>query len=408
MGLIDLYDGIAVVVDDEIHDSNSGIGRIVKHLKDRNIPVVKYTELPNDEAIKHLHSVSFIILDWELKPDLGLEEAEAARIRFPESLYAPENLEFIKRVREITYCPIFIFTHHDAKKIIKHLHDAEMVPDIGKHPIYVESKDDVEDAGRLFSTLERWLKEQPAAYALKMIHVETKKAETELFKKFLNINPAWPSVLWQASQDDKSEYTLDLKDFIVQYINNTIAIPEFEESIVRGDFSSHPAVAEDDLIAIYNGANYVEATSIGRKNAMTGDLFLMKEPKETYYLINIKPLCDLIRQKNPRLYCLKGKIITDSDELSLYEGQIIQKASSEVLPHIAGVKAIKFSFRDLKVEKWNRLKTHLIGQVLPPFSLHIQQRYSQYLHRIGLPRIPDGYFRPMEKCTVSASSQSIG
>lgn len=29
MALIDLYDGIAVVIDDEIHDSESGIGIIV-------------------------------------------------------------------------------------------------------------------------------------------------------------------------------------------------------------------------------------------------------------------------------------------------------------------------------------------------------------------------------------------
>ena len=50
MALIDLYDGIAVVIDDEIHDSESGIGIIVKHLEDRNIPVVMLRNLGNDSS----------------------------------------------------------------------------------------------------------------------------------------------------------------------------------------------------------------------------------------------------------------------------------------------------------------------------------------------------------------------
>ena len=408
MGLIDLYDGIAVVIDDEIHKSDSRIDTIVQHLEDRNIPVVKFTELPDGEAIKHLHSASFIILDWELKPDLGIEDSEAISIKIPEGFYEAQNLAFIKAIRDISYCPIFIFTNQPTEKINDYLNGNEVLPDINEHPIYVESKKNVTDASRLFQKLTSWLNRQPAAYALKMMDVEIRKAEVALYKKFLGISRSWTGILWKTSKIDETNPSLDLKDFILQYISNTIESPNFNGSIIQKYASQN--ISNKELINIYNGANYISENYTEGRYAMTGDLFVVEDTDgQERYLINIRPLCDLLRNnKNSVLYCLKGSAIDNPEALNRHLGQIIQKASHEIIPYIADKKAICFEFNELVVEEWNTLKERLIGRLLPPFSLHIQQRYSQYLHRIGLPRIPDGYFSSMEKCSVSASSQSIG
>lgn len=87
----------------------------------------------------------------------------------------------------------------------------------------------------------------------------------------------------------------------------------------------------------------------------------------------------------------------EADNLEMNQGQIIQKGNSEIMPYVGEVKAIKFKFRDLKIIKWNKIKNKLVGRVLPPFSLQIQQRYSQYLHRVPLPRIPKNYLVDFDK-----------
>lgn len=394
MALIDLYDGIAVVIDDEIHDSESGIGIIVKHLEDRNIPVVKYTELPNDEAIKHLHSASFIILDWELKPDLDLEDSEAMKVKIPGGFYEAQNLRFLGMVREISYCPIFIFTDQSVGNIKDCLHESKELADMGNHPIYVESKSNVLDPQKLFFEFERWLKEQPAAYALKMVNVEIQKTEVALYKKFLGISKIWPKVFWETSKKDETNPSLDLKNFILQYIDNTMRIPEFEEGIFEDSDGKESKITGRDLQAIYQGANLLQLTCKDREYPMTGDLFLVEnQGSKPVYYINIRPLCDLLRGNDPLLYCLVGKE-KKAHKISTNKGHILQITSTEIIPYVGKDGPVCFDFTNLEIRKWSELQDKLVGQVLPPLSLHIQQRYSQYLHRIGLPRAPEGYFKP--------------
>jgi len=93
------------------------------------------------------------------------------------------------------------------------------------------------------------------------------------------------------------------------------------------------------------------------------------------------------------LYCLIGKE-KKANRVSTHKGQILQITSAEIIPYIGKAGPVCFDFASLEIRKWSELQDKLVGQVLPPLSLHIQQRYSQYLHRIGLPRAPEGYFKP--------------
>lgn len=223
-------------------------------------------------------------------------------------LQEPQNLEFLKRVREISYCPIFIFTDQSIEKVQGYLEQSGEPFAIGNQPIYVESKKNVSDFDSLNEKLSSWLKRQPAVYALKAVNMEMRKAEIKLFEKFLAISPLWPIVLYETSKDDKSNFSFDLNDFILQYLNNTINIPDFTESIIRGDTIKDKTISEEEITKIYSGANFVEESSKERKYAMTGDLFFLNDNDDPYYLINIRPLCDTIRGKNPDIYCLKGVV----------------------------------------------------------------------------------------------------
>ena len=51
-------------------------------------------------------------------------------------------------------------------------------------------------------------------------------------------------------------------------------------------------------------------------------------------------------------------------------------------------KILSFSLRKLSIKKWNEIKDNRQGRLLPPYITKIQQKYSAYIQRQGLPSIP--------------------
>lgn len=60
-----LFKGIAVIIDDEIGESETSIYKIKKLIEAKNIPVLAYSNIPQLGVVEALTNVSFIILDWE-------------------------------------------------------------------------------------------------------------------------------------------------------------------------------------------------------------------------------------------------------------------------------------------------------------------------------------------------------
>ena len=60
-----LFQGIAVIFDDEISDPTSTIYTIKENIQRKNIPVAVYNEMPRPEIIPSLSNASFVILDWD-------------------------------------------------------------------------------------------------------------------------------------------------------------------------------------------------------------------------------------------------------------------------------------------------------------------------------------------------------
>jgi len=77
------------------------------------------------------------------------------------------------------------------------------------------------------------------------------------------------------------------------------------------------------------------------------------------------------------------------DRISFEKGGFIEKTNNTYIPFIVDGKIIEFFFKEIKIKKWNSIKSTRIGRLLPPYITKVQQRYSSYLQRQGLPAIPE-------------------
>ena len=85
MNVKELFRGIAVIIDDEIHDSKASIYNVLNQLKKKSIPYVEYEKLPNEKIIYNLQNVSFVLLDWKLNESLSNEDVSTG-VRLPSGI----------------------------------------------------------------------------------------------------------------------------------------------------------------------------------------------------------------------------------------------------------------------------------------------------------------------------------
>lgn len=86
-----LFNGIAIIVDNEIEDKTSAIYKIKELIEAKNIPVAVFSEVPQLDVIPAFASASFVILDWDYTNKGRLEVEEGERIAIPEALAANEE-----------------------------------------------------------------------------------------------------------------------------------------------------------------------------------------------------------------------------------------------------------------------------------------------------------------------------
>ena len=61
-----LFHGIAVVIDDQILDPQSGIGKIQDQIKSEGCHIVGMEDLPDAVQLNNLRAASFFVVDWNL------------------------------------------------------------------------------------------------------------------------------------------------------------------------------------------------------------------------------------------------------------------------------------------------------------------------------------------------------
>lgn len=437
MNIKELFSGVAVIIDDKINGLNKDdkddkpdkIFQIIKKLEENNIPLLKYESLPNDSEIKQFKNISFILLDWELKKTIELESKTPITGKTEiEIVSAPfddfqDNIDFIKKIKEITFVPIFIFSHLVPDSIIRKLSDEGLYNEDSKNYIFVKKKDDLisnDDENKIFTEIEKWLKETPSIYVLKEWEYSLNKAKRDLFWSFYEINHNWPSVLQKTFTDDGSDVNYELGNFIFK---NTMARTEpvkFDETILK---LKDGQIDSEDIRKILEPERFIKRNGLSPSIPLSGDLFELpdyeinknsKKFKKRYYL-NIRPACDTIRDKdtkkgsiiksddakfNPKLYCLECEFVKDKD-FEIKNGAITERVNNVYIPFVFDGKTLKINFDSLSIFLWkeklldkddietkNIFKDRRIGRVLSPYITKVQQKYSYYLQRQGLPAIP--------------------
>jgi hypothetical protein len=403
-----LFSGIAIIIDDNIKKENSGdlILKIRDQLKKKHIPILEYEDLPDDKEICNFKNINFILLDWYLFENLE------SRVKINEQLFIKNNIEFLKKIKNVGFIPVFIFSNQEPRSIIEKLSGEDIYNESSNNNVFIKRKQDLlseDNDNLLFAEIEKWLKGTPSMYVLKKWEYSLSKAKRKLFWDFYEINPNWPSVLQKTFTDDGSDVNYELGNFIYKNLSARAEQIIFDDNILDQEDDN---ISKQDIRKVLEAERFIKNGALPDKPC-TGDLFEceddVEESGEKKYYLNIRPECDIAiqsgRTSNPNLYCLKGKIVDEEkiilcnntqEEISINNnniifkrGSFIEKVNNAYISFVNDGKIIKFTFNDLIIKQWEKLKNKRIGRLLPPYITRVQQRYSSYLQRQGLPAIPE-------------------
>lgn len=396
----ELFQGIAVVIDDEIGtDAGKNIDAIILEIENAHSHVVKLTKLPIKDKLKNLDGASFIILDWEFSP-LSKED-KAAGVKLPDAAKGAlekENIDFLNELNKTLFLPIFIITHAGVEYVSQVLIKNKLIKgDDGDH-IFVKSKDEVVKVG-LFKILQDWIKGHPSAYVLKKWDKAYTKAKNDLFIEFYKNSRYWPLVIWEANSNDGVPPAVELGNLIARNIDSRTSPVDFDEEILAKMHASQiEKISAEEVKNVLAGERLISETFLSKDSYSTGDIFLKKKKGKSKYYINIRPKCDCTVRNGEEvnesvLYLLRGCDLTP--------GQTDHDGRSIIEPDYASVifaaydgKTLSFNFKDLTVITVRELlssddyKFERIGRLIPPYITRLLQRYTAYLQRTGLPSIP--------------------
>ncbi|NKM89311.1 hypothetical protein GFL54_34910 [Rhizobium laguerreae] len=399
MSIQALFAGIAIVIDDEFGDEQSQISVIAKAIQDGGGHVVGLKALPQEKAqIAHYSGASFFILDWNLRGTQAVLDVEYAEtVSIPSSLSDDDliaKVEFLLSLRDTRLAPVFIFTADNVEKVKDQLkkHPSLYKSEYESH-IFVMSKQDVIDKG-VFCVLEDFLKTNPSALALKQWEKDYETAKNQLFLDFYIRSPMWPAILWKTFKDDDLAASDELgrlisRNLISRMLPIKIDMEPFMSKL-NDAIQAKPDDYRNTLLSVLEGERFIKNERLDAESIAPGDVFA----DGSTYWINIRPDCDCISRDGGdiTLYCLKGKKLTDkevADRLPRPEKGVFSERDDEAIVFgMRDAKSFTFKLKELHHKGWAEMRTKRVGRLIPPFSTRVQQRYSSYLQRPGLPRIP--------------------
>ncbi len=375
--VLELFGGIGVIIDDAFEHKNDDIVyKIKESFEKKNIPILTFYKLQELSMVAHFKNVSFIILDWNLTETSSIPE-----------VVVQENIEFIRKVNSYAYLPFFIFSNEAPEDIIFKLNDAN----IYSKNIFVKQKQDLRTSRQLFSVITKWIKETPSIYVLKKMEASISKSKNDLFWDFQNINSDWVYILQKTITSDGADPNIDLLNILFK---NLIARTNYTEFNLPSKRIKNVNL-KDDIRKVLECERFL-TKNLPNKPCF-GDIFKITNNGHTSYLLNIRPDCDTIRGgDNIELYCLKGRIVDEEkinnkskDAIKFEKGSFINRINNTYIPFIDKGLIIEFLFNELKIKKWKDMKNSKIGRLLPPYITRVQQNYSLYSQRQGLPAIPE-------------------
>lgn len=378
--IVKLFSGIGVIIDDEINITGSSIKRVSSSFEEKHIPYLVYEELPSNEVIQNLHSVSFVLLDWKWNSDAS------------EEMLLKENVAFITELHKLCFVPVFIFTDEDPNSIVSQLEDCKTYSKTKNNLIFVKHKSEVDTSEKLFGAINDWIMNTLPAYIIKEWEQKKRIASNNLFQSLYNINPNWVKVFLETSKKDTIDAAFELDELLFENLRSRMPLMDLLNLPINRDKTITYEASE--IRDIMQGQRFLPADKLLSEMIFTGDMFIDEKEGERDYYINVRPQCDCIPRNGVKLedidlYLLKGtEKSIDKCNFSKKDGNF---SDIEVRVTIFPInhKAIQFELGQFSVRKFSEMREKRIGRLLPPFITKLIQKYALYMQRQALPRIPE-------------------
>ncbi|MCX5632498.1 MAG: hypothetical protein NTW93_02300 [Phycisphaerae bacterium] len=393
---MDLLKGVGVVIDDGIGEQDN-INKIIEKVHEKGIPTTEFKDIDSAEkCVQNLLAVNFIILDWKM---------DSVSVEAPIGVGAGQELvtntkqkviEFIKELKKYCFAPIFIFTNEAQadieSDILAKLRSAGLYFDQeGKDFIYVRNKKEILKYGRLFKEINKWINKMPSIYILKAWDKEFFEARNEIFWDLYNRSQGgWPKVLWDHYKEENEIPYICINELICQIISGKITLRDVDENIIVR-YRKKPALKE--IKDIFKRVMFQdgELSNYKLEGIKPGDIF---KDNGKYYL-NIRPECDTVggRAGARLVYLLEGNRVANTDLKKLKKRQysfsgLNAKINEAFVWLLEGDGIVKFDFRNIEAKDFSGIEKKRLCRLLPPYITNIQQRYSSFLGRFGVPRLP--------------------
>lgn len=394
---LDLCNGIGVIIDDKAlpkpTEEKEEIVKIIEKIKADNIPLCIFTDLAlAQKAINNFNSVSFLILDWDMQGQLDNEDTDI--LIKPTQVH--RVIRFIKAFKDVCFCPVFIFSNAGVVNIQDELKKNYLFfDDEKKNFIHVQAKKDLVKGKKLFSVINKWISENPTNYTLKNWENSFSQAKTETFWHLFSKSAVWPKIMWQSFIEDAVDPESNLNEIIYRLIKSRSSLAKLDSKKINR--KKHP-INHDEIKDVIQGMMFIDEKYIPKNDVRPGDIFSRGGGK---YYINIRPECDTIIERvnakgeklyDGKIYVLKGEKIKSKDfKENHFDKKVGLKSRHDfVLVYgIDGKDFVKFNFKEILIEEFETLKTKRISRLISPYINNVQQLYSSYVGRFGLPRIPN-------------------
>lgn len=400
-----LFDGIVAIFDDECEKEKSDAYLIVQYLKGLNFPVVGYSVPPLEieKVVKNLYGASFIIFDWKYTTtaDQALKEDDETPIPTPgDSELKKEQKDVqvnsLKNLLAATYCPIFIISQENINDI-KNALDAAKITTEGAHPrILFCSKGDLRADRKLFDYVKDWIGNHIPVYVLKTWELAARRSKFDVFAE-LEPYKDWPRILWRTYKKDGDDASFALSALICRAIMHRMCFNcEFPKATFKDD-ASGDKVEKNSSKKIISAVRYLHYHNADAPY-LPGDVFVFEDEPSCYY-VNIRAACDTIRAQDAiDLYLIRcydfNALPQDYEGLdkpvTYSGGQPYRWSKSFIIPYSIDGKTIEADFNCFSTRRINKNdKRFRVGRLLPPYLTRLQQLYSSYMIREGLPAVPD-------------------
>lgn len=422
---LELFVGPAVVVDDEVNQTNTTAHAIAEELGQSHFPVIRRRVIPDDNEIAHWRSMSLIVLDWDLggtasiapDDDESVEDNDPSLfgLDMPDTIKRDpkrDSLLFVRKLIRELYCPVFIVSNLGVAGIwaeLKEGLDRDQIRQLEAR-VLVRSKTQAE--GLLLDGLSDWIADHPAIYALKTWERAYERAKSALFQDFQASSVEWPGILWNTSREDGTNPDHDLTQTISRNLLHRMAPRVFDHKTAPRVFdydsiaSTQCPELRDSVRRVLHREAVIPSDRLHDDMIMPGDFFLGDEedhhPPQSIDIC-LTPACDLVargedKADDIKMFMVRALLVQDE---ALATPKAIDKmlksdlTTSVVLHHLVPDDAMYVvRFKNWSVTTWGKVKSRRLGRLLDPYVTLLQQRYALFSQRQGLPRLPDDFYKP--------------